>query len=238
MARNPISRAITNAASEMRHRAKGYFYDIPKNYLQLIDRAAIAAKYKAGVPLATAAKEEIAKVSKFVLPKAPNRPMKVYDGKEGYDAVKKIERWNRQVRLLEQQFAARGEKMPTGTVYKTKYENIQNLEAVTKMVSETTPAYRLHEMDMQARANLEQSLLNSMIPIDVVNAIMDKINKDYKGIGKFNDLLNSNKMLTIEIYGSDMQTGKTNIDEFMRAIGLNPDDFASLSRYTAVQTYD
>ena len=106
------------------------------------------------------------------------------------------------------------------------------------MVSETTPAYRLHEMDMQARANLEQSLLNSMVPIDVVNAIMDKINKDYKGIGKFNDLLNSNKMLTIEIYGSDMQTGKTNIDEFMRAIGLNPDDFASLSTYTAVQTYD
>lgn len=238
MARNPISRAITNAASEMRHRAKGYFYDIPQNYLQLIDRAAIAAKYKAGVPLATAAKEEIAKVSKFVLPKAPNRPMTVYDGKEGYEAVKKIERWNRQVRLLEQQFAARGEKMPTGTVYKTKYEKIRNLEAVVNMVSKTTPAARLHDMDVQARANLEQSLLNAMIPIDVRNAILDKINEDYNTIGAFNDLLKSDKMLTTEIYGSDMQTGKNNIKQFMKAIGLNPDDFASLTTYTAVQKYD
>lgn len=219
MARNPINRAITNVASDMRRR--GGFY-IPTDYLQRINKQNIINAYKSGVKLQTAVRRELSRVA-VKNPTVTLATGEVIEGKKAAVLIADVNEWNRKW----------GQMNKKGVFAKSitpiDISKIRNPDLVLAQIHGKSPVEVLRERDQRARDNLNRSMNNANLPDAIKDAINEKISQ--LSPSDLNRILYSIPELE-ELYGSNTQTMKLHIDEYLNALGIKKTEIDSSGNET------
>lgn len=191
--RNPISRAITNVASDLRRSLGGRVIDFKPGYQKNVNRENIIARVKAGVSLTQAVRMELlsdrsildeSKIKSF-RPSTKHK-VSIHDFYKG-DLSKigqfstSADKWNKGVEKLKNEFIKRGLKPPT-SVYEIDDNMIEHPEAILNMTRKSTPLKYIKAKNDVFKKNYIGALKKRDesgwgLPKEVVDAIEKKINK-------------------------------------------------------------
>lgn len=213
MARNPVNRAITNAAAALKKGGSGYHFILPDNYLELIDRSRVAANIAAGMSKQRAAFTELSSVATLVLDRGGTM-----QGQHGLEFLAEVNRWNRQVStLLINERKKSKDKKADVSVRKIEPKKILNTAKVEATITGITPQALVELRRRRGIENLEQSLQMAHVPADIINEIKSRLTA--MSASDINKVLKTSPV-TIEIYGSDEQGVKVHLQQLMQTLGI------------------
>lgn len=209
MSRTPISRAITNVASDMRRR--GGFY-IPTDYLNMINKDNIINAYKSGVKLQTAVRRELMKFA-VKNPTVTIATGEVITGEKAATLIADVNEWNRKLRL----YMDKHKDYFMKDIYEIDISEIENLDAVLRVIHGRTPLDEITRRHDITLSHIKKSFEEANLPDVIKDALMEKINS--LSPSALNSKLYYLPSLQ-EFFGSDEQTFKMHIDEYLKAFGI------------------